>query len=87
MYAMSGRRFLVLADRLPAYGGVLSAIVKGEQYRISQIGSEDAPPEGERVAPVVPGAPAGAVPGTREMLERSPAFGAAPGMPAVVSFG
>ena len=76
----------MLADRLPAYGGVLSAIVKGEQYRISQIGAEEAP-EGERAAPVVPGAPAGAVPGTREMLERSPAFGAAPGMPAVVSFG
>ena len=74
MYAMESARFLRLADRLPAYGGVLSAVVKGEPSAISEITKGEA---GE-----VPGAP---VPGTRDVLARAPALAAAPGIPAVCS--
>jgi hypothetical protein len=71
---MPSRRFLAMADRLPAYGGVLSAIVTGERYLVSDPGEPAA-------------AGGGAVPGTRAVLGGSAEFAAAPGIPAVISFG
>ena len=64
MRAMPSRRFLALCDRLPAYGGVLSAILKGEPYLVSSAGDEPAP-AGQHYdrAPV---------PATREAFARDP---------------
>ena len=65
MRAMPSRRFLALADRLPAYGGVLSAIVKGERHRVSEAETSPQAPPGRSYdrAPV---------PATREAFARDP---------------
>jgi hypothetical protein len=59
---MPSRRFLALADRLPAYGGVLSAIVTGERYLVSDAEGRPGGDPGGR-APV---------PATREAFARDP---------------